>query len=61
MPVEIQREAVQQQGIADAAKQELRSQVAALMRDAEHNKQQAQVGQVCAKVVGNTKSCLAQQ
>jgi hypothetical protein len=43
VPAEIQREAVQQQGIADAAKQELCGQVAELMRDKELQKQLAQV------------------
>lgn len=47
LSAEVQREAVQQQGVADAAKQELRSQVAVLMRDAEQHKQQEQVGCVC--------------
>jgi hypothetical protein len=40
---EVQREAAQQQGVADAAKLELRNQVASLMRDQEFQRQQAQV------------------
>jgi hypothetical protein len=40
---EVQREAAQQQGVADAAKLELRNQVASLMRDQQFQKQQAQV------------------
>lgn len=40
---EIQREAAQQQGVSEAAKQELRKHTASLMRDMELQKQQAQV------------------
>jgi hypothetical protein len=43
LPAEIQREAAQQQGVADAAKLELRNQVAGLMKDLEMQRQQAQV------------------
>lgn len=41
----MQREAAQQQGVADAAKQELRRQVAGLMRDLEIQRQQSKVGE----------------
>lgn len=47
LPAEIQREATQQQGIADAAKLELRNQVAGLMKDLEMQRQQAQVMTCC--------------
>lgn len=43
LPAEIQREAAQQQGVADAAKLELRNQVAGLMKDLEMQRRQAQV------------------
>lgn len=44
---EVQRDAAQQQGIADAGKQELCSQVAGLMRELELQRQQAQVRSAC--------------
>jgi len=56
---EIQREAAQQQGVSEAAKQELRKQAASLMKDMELQKQQAQVSGHMSRWCKAVEACAA--